>query len=267
MARAVGAGSIAGAVAGSMALGGNGGNPSRFNTTKQPQRKNTASASLGGRAGSAVGAVLDTKNRVKDKAQQVKQNVKDLPTQAGYAVHSAKEKAKENVTDFKRGMVQEQETRQTVRAEKQNQHRQNVAQKRMALQKAQEARQAEKKADGSATAGATRPHERPATTSKSGQKEIPKAQDKTRQTVSPVKQETQSKKERPVTSGATVKIPEQKQPVQRQNVKAGEKSSAMPQQQTRQTLQTQRTVKNQQTRQLKKKTSSKKTAKKKGHRK
>ena len=270
MARAVGAGSIAGAVAGSMASGSSGshgGNPPRSSTAKQSQRKNTASASFGGRAGSAVGAVLDTKNRVKDKTQQVKQNVKDLPTQAGYAVHSAKEKAKENVTDFKRGMVQEQETRQTVRAEKQNLHRQNVAQKRMALQKAQEARQAEKKADGSATAGATRQHERPATTSKSGQKEIPKAQDKTRQAVSPVKQEAQSKKERPVTSGTTVKMPEHKQPVQRQNVKAGEKSSVMPQQQTRQTTQTQRTVKNQQTRQLKQKASSKKTAKKKGHRK
>ncbi|TDA21465.1 CD3337/EF1877 family mobilome membrane protein [Extibacter muris] len=271
MTRAVGAGSIAGAVAGSMASDSHGGNPPRSNTTKQPQRKNTASASLGGRAGSAVGTVLDTKNRVKDKVRQVKQNVKDLPTQAGYAVHSAKEKAKENVTDFKRGMVQEQETRQTGRAEKQNQHRQSVAQKRMALQKAQEARQAEKKADGSATkskdGGATRQYERPATTSKSVQKEAQKVQDKSRQAVSPVKQETQRKKERPVTSGATVKMPEQKQSVQRENVKAGDKSSSVSQQQTRQTIQAQRTFKNQQTRQLKKKTSGKKTVKKKGRRK
>ncbi|WP_330662993.1 hypothetical protein, partial [Clostridioides difficile] len=38
--------------------------------------------------------------------------------------------------------------------------------KRMELQKAQESRQAGKKTDGSATSGATRPHERPATTSK-----------------------------------------------------------------------------------------------------
>ena len=52
---------------------------------------------------------------------------------------------------------------QTGRLEKQEQHRQNIADKRMELQKAQEARQ--RKTDGSATTGATRPHERPATAS------------------------------------------------------------------------------------------------------
>ncbi len=267
MARAVGAGSIAGAVAGSMASGGNGGNPPRSNTTKQPQRKNTASASLGGRAGSAVGAVLDTKNRVKDKAQQVKQNVKDLPTQAGYAVYSAKEKAKENVTDFKREVSQEQKTRQAGRTEKQNQHRQSMAQKRMALQKAQEARQSETKADGSATTGATRPHERPATAPKPAQKETQKTQEKSRPSAPPVKQDSPTRKERPVTTGTPAKTPEQKPQAQRQNVKAGERTPAVTQQETRQSVQTQRTVKNQQTRQLKKKTGAKKAGRKKGRRK
>ena len=88
-----------------------------------------------------------------------------MPTQTAYAVYSAKEKAKSSVSDFKRGMVQEQQSRQTGRLEKQTQHRQNIADKRMELQKAQEARQAQRKADGSATTGATRPHERPATAS------------------------------------------------------------------------------------------------------
>lgn len=121
---------------------------------------------MGQRAGSKVGAVLDTKNKVKDKANAVKENIKDMPTQTAYAVYSAKEKAKSSVSDFKRGMVQEQQSRQTGRLEKQEQHRQNIADKRMELQKAQEARHAQRKADGSATAGATRPHERPATASK-----------------------------------------------------------------------------------------------------
>ena len=259
MARAFGAGSMAGTVASPLVSGR--GSARKANQNKE-QRSNTTSESLASRAGAKAGAVMDTKNSVKDKTQQVKQNVKDLPTQAGYAVHSAKEKAKENVTDFKRGMVQEQETRQSGRVEKQKLHRQSVAQKRMALQKAKEARQAEKKADGSATKskdrGATRQHERPVTASKSVQKETQKAQDKHRQAVSPVKQETQSKKERPVTSGATVKMPEQKQSIQRQNVKAVNNSSTMPQQQTRQTVQAQQTAKNQQTRQLKKKTAKKK---------
>ena len=64
-----------------------------------------------------VGAVLDTKNKVKDKANAVKENIKDMPTQTAYAVYSAKEKAKSSVSDFKRGMVQEQQSRQTGRLE------------------------------------------------------------------------------------------------------------------------------------------------------
>ncbi|MCM0737574.1 YtxH domain-containing protein [Clostridioides difficile] len=166
LARAVGKGSVLGAGAGAMAgsMVSSGGSSARNNTPKQPTRSN--STTLGGKAGSAVGVVLDTKNKVKDKATAVKENIKDMPTQTAYAVHSAKEKAKSSVSDFKRGVVQEQENRQSGRLEKQQLHRQNIADKRMELQKAQEARQAGKKTDGSATSGATRPHERPATTSK-----------------------------------------------------------------------------------------------------
>ena len=162
IARAVSAGGISGGVAGAVA--------GSAVANKRAERKNTASkenrgnttSSMGQRAGSKVGAVLDTKNKVKDKANAVKENIKDMPTQTAYAVYSAKEKAKSSVSDFKRGMVQEQQSRQTGRLEKQEQHRQNIADKRMELQKAQEARQAQRKSDGSATTGATRPHERPA---------------------------------------------------------------------------------------------------------
>ena len=121
---------------------------------------------MSSRAGSAVGAVLDTKNKVKDKATAVKENIKDMPTQTAYALHSAKEKAKSSVSDFKRGIVQGQETRQSERADKLQYHRQNIADKRMELQKAQEAKQAGRTTDGSATTGATRPHDRPVTASK-----------------------------------------------------------------------------------------------------
>jgi hypothetical protein len=159
---------------------------------------------MGQRAGSKVGAVLDTKNKVKDKANAVKENIKDMPTQTAYAVYSAKEKAKSSVSDFKRGMVQEQQSRQSGRLEKQEQHRQNIADKRMELQKAQEARQAQRKADGSATTGATRPHERPATATTSKASE-------------PVK--TNVIKERPLSSGASDrKATQPTQTVHRQNV-------------------------------------------------
>ncbi|MCM0747455.1 YtxH domain-containing protein, partial [Clostridioides difficile] len=204
LARAVGKGSVLGAGAGAMAgsMVSSGGSSARNNTPKQPTRSN--STTLGGKAGSAVGAVLDTKNKVKDKATAVKENIKDMPTQTAYAVHSAKEKAKSSVSDFKRGVVQEQENRQSGRLEKQQLHRQNIADKRMELQKAQEARQAGKKTDGSATSGATRPHERPATTSKGN---VEKQQEVKRPaTASKVKNEEVKAnvvKERPLSSGGS----------------------------------------------------------------
>ena len=158
IARAVGAGSVAGAVAGASVV--RAGNPA---TNQPPKKRENTSASMGSRVGSAVGAVMDTKNKVRDSASSLKENVKDLPTQAGYAVHSAKQKAKDNVSDFKRGVVEERENRQEQRTQKRNLHRENISQKKQELQKAQEARQTVH-ANGSATAGATRSHERPVAT-------------------------------------------------------------------------------------------------------
>ena len=220
LAGAVTAGGVAGAVAGSSVAGKR---AERKNTASKENRGNTTS-SMGQRAGSKVGAVLDTKNKVKDKANAVKENIKDMPTQTAYAVYSAKEKAKSSVSDFKRGMVQEQQSRQTGRLEKQEQHRQNIADKRMELQKAQEARQAQRKADGSATTGATRPHERPATASTIPKPSVEKTQEVKRPATAttskasePVK--TNVIKERPLSSGASDrKATQSAQPVHRQNV-------------------------------------------------
>ena len=221
IARAVSAGGISGGVAGAVAGSAVAGKRAeRKNTASKENRGNTTS-SMGQRAGSKVGAVLDTKNKVKDKANAVKENIKDMPTQTAYAVYSAKEKAKSSVSDFKRGMVQEQQSRQTGRLEKQEQHRQSIADKRMELQKAQEARQAQRKADGSATTGATRPHERPATASKPSAEKMQEvkrpATAPTPKASEPVK--TNVIKERPLSSGASDKKATQSaQPVHRQNV-------------------------------------------------
>ena len=217
LAGAVTVGGVAGAVAGSAVAGKR---AERKNTASKENRGNTTS-SMGQRAGSKVGAVLDTKNKVKDKANAVKENIKDMPTQTAYAVYSAKEKAKSSVSDFKRGMVQEQQSRQTGRLEKQEQHKKNIADKRMELQKAQEARQAQRKADGSATTGATRPHERPATASKPSAEKMQEVKRPATATTSkasePVK--TNVIKERPLSSGASDKKATQSaQPVHRQNV-------------------------------------------------
>ena len=205
IARAVSAGGISGGVAGAVAGSAVAGKRAeRKNTASKENRGNTTS-SMGQRAGSKVGAVLDTKNKVKDKANAVKENIKDMPTQTAYAVYSAKEKAKSSVSDFKRGMVQEQQSRQTGRLEKQEQHKKNIADKRMELQKAQEARQAQRKADGSATTGATRPHERPATASKPSAEKTQEVKRPATATIlkasEPVK--TNVIKERPLSSGAS----------------------------------------------------------------
>ena len=221
IARAVSAGGISGGVAGAVAGSAVAGKRAeRKNTASKENRGNTTS-SMGQRAGSKVGAVLDTKNKVKDKANAVKENIKDMPTQTAYAVYSAKEKAKSSVSDFKRGMVQEQQSRQTGRLEKQEQHRQNIADKRMELQKAQEVRHAQRKADGSTTTGATRPHERPATASKPSAEKMQEVKRPATATTSkasePVK--TNVIKERPLSSGASDKKATQPaQPVHRQNV-------------------------------------------------
>lgn len=244
IARAVSAGGISGGVAGAVA--------GSAVANKRAERKNTASkenrgnttSSMGQRAGSKVGAVLDTKNKVKDKANAVKENIKDMPTQTAYAVYSAKEKAKSSVSDFKRGMVQEQQSRQTGRLEKQEQHRQNIADKRMELQKAQEARQAQRKADGSATTGATRPHERPATASKPSAEKMQEVKRPATATTSkasePVK--TNVIKERPLSSGASDrKATQPTQTVHRQNVEK------VVSQETRQNYTKDRRIKVQQT--------------------
>ena len=245
IARAVSAGGISGGVAGAVAGSAVAGKRAeRKNTASKENRGNTTS-SMGQRAGSKVGAVLDTKNKVKDKANAVKENIKDMPTQTAYAVYSAKEKAKSSVSDFKRGMVQEQQSRQTGRLEKQEQRRQNIADKRMELQKAQEARQAQRKADGSATTGATRPHERPATAST-----IPKPSAEKMQEVKRPATATTSKasepvkttviKERPLSSGASDrKATQSAQPVHRQNVEK------VVSQETRQNYKAERTTKKQ----------------------
>ena len=182
IARAVGAGSVAGAVAGASVA--RAGKPA---TNQPPKKRKNTSASMGSRVGSAVGAVMDTKNKVRDSASSLKENVKDLPTQAGYAVHSAKQKAKDNVSDFKRGVVEERENRQEQRTQKRNLHRENISQKKQKLQKAQEARQTVH-ANGSATAGTTRSHERPVATpvSKPAQTDTVTKLDMKRPATSPV---------------------------------------------------------------------------------
>lgn len=147
------AASAAGSVVGAAAVA----STRKTSSRARPTYDNAASSSFGQRAGAKVGAALDTADRIKDKAHLVKQQVKDMPTQAEYALHSGVHQIQENVSDFKRGIVTEKSTRKQGRADRENQHRQTIAEKRMELDRA-------KHTAGSVTKGTDPVHERPVTT-------------------------------------------------------------------------------------------------------
>lgn len=116
---------------------------------------NNGISSIGKRAGEKVGAVLDNKDRIRDKAKSVGQQAKDMPTQVQYAIHNGASRIQENVSDFKRGIVEEQATRKQRRGDRQNQYRQTIAEKRKELDMARQ---------GSTGKGSAPTHDRPATT-------------------------------------------------------------------------------------------------------
>ena len=128
------------------------GNHSRPNHDTQ----SSDTSSFGKRAGAKVGAVLDSKDRIKDKAQSVKQQVRDIPTQAQYAVHSGVSQIQE-VSDSKRGIVDKKAVSKQQQPEKQDKQRPIVDKKRVEQDK-------ERQAAGSVTKGTAPVHERPVTT-------------------------------------------------------------------------------------------------------
>lgn len=211
-------------------------------------RGNTAFSNLGKRAGASIGAFTDTKNRFKDKAIAVKQNIKDMPTQASYAMHSAKEMVKENASDFQCGIVQEKEMRQARRADKLHLHKQSIAQKRMALQKAQEDKQVGRK-QGASKSKFTDRSNRLATSFRLPTHTTPKQKDRS--------------------VSANIQAPQWKRDIQQKSTKAMEKSAMNTPQITRGIVKTKHIVKNQQTaqKQMNKNVSHKKTLfhKRKGH--
>ena len=84
-------------------------------------------------AGRKIGKVLDTQALVKDKTKQVKDQVRNTPTNLKYNIHKGIEKTKKAPEEFKRGLVQEKANRGELR-EKQRQRRdEKMAEKRKVL--------------------------------------------------------------------------------------------------------------------------------------
>lgn len=109
-------------------------------STGQEKREN-----VGTRAGQKVGAVLDTPQKVVDNTKLAKEKLKNVPTQAKYAVHSAKENVKQNATDFKRNMVEEPQKKKEDRDQTLQKHRQTIGEKRQEMDKKRQDEMKQKK--------------------------------------------------------------------------------------------------------------------------
>lgn len=84
-----------------------------------PNNKKQSRMNLDGRK---IGKVLDTQDFVKDKTNQVKDQVRNTPTNLKYNLYKGMEKTKNAPEEFKRGLVQEKADRAELR-EKQQQRR------------------------------------------------------------------------------------------------------------------------------------------------
>src|SRR5699024_1220825 len=77
----------------------------------------------------------DLKSQFRANIDHRKEQLRDLPTTAQYAVKQGKEQIKKPARDFKDGMKQAKEKRQKTDTDRQAKHRQTIADRRQALDK------------------------------------------------------------------------------------------------------------------------------------
>lgn len=104
-------------------------NHERSNTASQNNTKH----SLGKQLGKKVGNVTDMKNRVMDKAGDVKDNIKNAPTNVKYAIHKGKRNLVSNADDFTKSIADTRSQNQQERKLNKNLQRANIAQKRLEI--------------------------------------------------------------------------------------------------------------------------------------
>ena len=112
------------------------------------------------RAGSAVGTVADTKDKISDTAGQLREQAKDLPVNAKYALYHGKTQVSEGVRDFTSNVTQTRTARAEQRNAQEERRRQTIAERRAELE---QAKQPQQRASESPK-GAAPVHERPVTT-------------------------------------------------------------------------------------------------------
>ena len=112
------------------------------------------------RAGSAVGAAADTKDKIADTAGQLREQAKDLPVNAKYALYHGKTQVSEGVRDFTSSVTQTRTARAEQRNAQAESRRQTIAERRAELEQAKQPQ----KTASEAPKGAAPVHERPVTT-------------------------------------------------------------------------------------------------------
>ena len=111
------------------------------------------------RAGSAVGTVADTKDKISDTAGQLREQAKDLPVNAKYALYHGKTQVSEGVRDFTSSVTQTRTARAEQRNAQAESRRQTIAERRAELEQAKQPQQRASET----SKGAAPVHERPVT--------------------------------------------------------------------------------------------------------
>lgn len=115
---------------------GENGDNAKVNSHSAESRPNVKT--LGERIGNKIGAVADTKDRVKDNVEQLKEKAKDAPIYASHKIHEQKNRVRENVKGFKRGIGEEQSNRKKARENQRQEYHQNVTAKKNELKQEKE---------------------------------------------------------------------------------------------------------------------------------
>jgi hypothetical protein len=104
-----------------------------YDSIKENPISNNKKQSRMNLVGRKVGKVLDTQALVKDKTKQVKDGVRNTPTNLKYSLHDGLEKTKNAPEEFKRGLVQEKADREKLRENQRQRRDEKMAEKRKNL--------------------------------------------------------------------------------------------------------------------------------------
>lgn len=209
---ALGAGSAIASATGKKGQSGTGSSARTQTDHSRPDGKEKAS--LGKRIGQTIGSVADTKDKIVDSAGNLKEQVKDLPTNARYAVYQGKSKVKENVRDLTSSISQTKADKASGRKEQQEQRRKTIAERRSEMEQVKQKKQPTSSV-----------HERPATK----QEQSHAGQTSRRTTVQASHRESQqAKQERPTvkSDSSSLKTERQSNTVQERTVQKPVTSTA-----------------------------------------